>query len=66
MSGDYVHILGLILAPIGTWALVSLAFSIKWLIHKHMKDGWLKNQLLKERYNSGASETHRKSFSQYK
>jgi hypothetical protein len=66
MTGDSVHILGLILAPFGTWALISLAFSIKWLIHKRMKDGWLKTQLLKERYESGASKTHRKAFSKYK
>lgn len=66
MSGNTIHALGMMLAPLGTWAIIAFAFSIKWFIHKHMKDGWLKNQILKERFYSSASESHRKSFSKYK
>lgn len=51
---------GYALAPFGVVGFVWLGAQIKVLILRHMKNGWLKDQLLRERWHSAASDTHRR------
>lgn len=51
---------GYALAPFGVVGFVWLGAQIKLLIVRHMKNGWLKDQLLRERWHSAASDTHRR------
>ena len=51
---------GYALSPFGVVGIVWLGAQIKLLILRHMKNGWLKDQLLRERWHSSASETHRR------
>ena len=51
---------GYALSPFGIVGIVWLGTQIKLLILRHMKNGWLKDQLLRERWHSSASETHRR------
>ena len=52
--------IALILQPLGVIFLIWLASVIKIFIMKKMKNGWLKDQLLRERWNSSASKSHRR------
>jgi hypothetical protein len=54
------NLLGIALAPLMTAFLVYIGVKIKVLILTKMKDGWLKDQLLRERWNSNASQSHRR------
>jgi hypothetical protein len=56
------NLLGMALAPLVTVAIVYLGVKIKQVISNKMRDGWLKEQLLRERWNSSASESHRRIF----
>ena len=51
---------GYALSPFGVVGIVWLGTQIKLLILRHMKNGWLKDQLLRERWHSSARETHRR------
>ena len=57
---NWIHFLGMALAPLGLVCLIWLASVIKILIIKHMKNGWLKNQLLRQRWESASSNSHRR------
>ena len=52
--------IGFALAPLGTIALIWTASVIKLYIIRHMSNGWLKDNLLRERWNSAASNSHRR------
>jgi hypothetical protein len=52
--------IALILQPLAVVFLVWVCVKIKVFIIKHMKNGWLKDQLLRERWNSSASNSHRR------
>lgn len=54
------NLLGIALAPLGAVAIIWLASVIKIQIMRHMKNGWLKDQLLRERWHSSASDSHRR------
>lgn len=56
----WVNFLGIALAPLGTVFIIWVASIIKLYIIRHMKNGWLKDQLLRERWHSSASESHRR------
>lgn len=53
-----LSLLGMLLAPIVTFLIVLLSFYIKVFISIHMEDGWLKTQLLRERWQSAASKSN--------
>lgn len=54
-------LLATVLKPFGALLIFGgIAFPIRWAIHKYMKDGWLKKQLLAERFKSTISASHRK------
>lgn len=58
---DYLWALGLILKPLGVLVIfVWFGGGIKWLIVRFMPECWFKRQLLKERWESAASESHRR------
>jgi len=57
---DIASLLGMVFAPFVTVGIVFAAYCIKYLIVHKMKNGWLKDQLLRERWNSAASESHRR------
>lgn len=57
---EWCTYVGYALSPFGVVGIVWLGTQIKLLILRHMKNGWLKDQLLRERWHSSASETHRR------
>ncbi len=52
--------IALIVQPLAVVLLIWLCVKIKVVIIKNMKNGWLKDQLLRERWNSAASKSHRR------
>lgn len=52
--------LALILQPLGVVFLIWLGSAIKIYIMRNMNNGWLKDQLLRERWESSASKSHRR------
>ena len=54
------NLLGMVLAPLGVVFLVWLSSIIKLLIIRYMRNGWVKDQLLRERWRSSASDSHRR------
>lgn len=52
--------IALILQPLAVVCLIWIAAKIKYYIFNNMKNGWLKDQLLRERWNSSASKSHRR------
>ncbi len=56
---------GVLLAPLGSLILFGgIALGIKWLIATYMPDGWLKREILKERFPSKYSESNRRILEQ--
>ena len=54
---NWYKIISIVLAPLGTVLLIWIASCIKIFIINHMKNGWLKDNLLRERFRSNASES---------
>jgi hypothetical protein len=50
--------LALILQPLAVVCLIWIAAKIKSYIYNNMQNGWLKDQLLRERWHSSASKSH--------
>lgn len=58
-------VLGAFFAPLTAFIIFGcIAFPIKWLIATYMKDGWLKDQILRERFESKCSESTRRVLEQ--
>jgi len=57
---DWWDVLGYAAAPLGAASIVWLGVKIKLLILNYMPNGWIKDQLLRERWHSAASESHRR------
>lgn len=57
---SWTTLVGIALAPLGTVCIIWLASVIKLYIIRNMKNGWLKDNLLRERWNSSASDSHRR------
>ncbi len=56
----YHLIVVLILYPFAQAGLIWLAAMIKSVIIRNMKNGWLKDNLLRERWQSSSSNSHRR------
>ena len=57
--------LGVFFAPFAAFLIFGcIAFPIKWLIATYMKDGWLKEQILRERFKSKCSGNTRRVLEQ--
>jgi len=57
---NWTTLVGIALAPLGTVFLIWVASIIKLWIIRNIKNGWLKDQLLRERWHSSASDSHRR------
>ena len=56
---------GVLLAPVGALIIFGgIALPIKWAVATLMKDGWLKRQILVERFESKCSESNRRVLKQ--
>lgn len=65
MTGMESWQIGALLAPVGALVIFGvIALSIKWLIASYMPDGWLKTQLLRERWHSKCSRANRRVLEQ--
>ena len=53
-------IIAICIYPFALICLIWLISCLKLFIIRHMKDGWLKDQLLRERWRSSSSESHRR------
>lgn len=56
--------IGLLAAPVGALVFGGIALSAKWLIATYMPDGWLQDQLLRERWKSKCSRSNRRVLEQ--
>lgn len=55
-----IQIISLMLYPLAMICTIWFISKIKSFIIRNMKDGWLKDQLLRERWHSISSESHRR------
>lgn len=52
--------IAIVIQPLAVVGLIWLTTKLKLYIFNNMKNGWLKDQLLRERWNSAASQSHRR------
>lgn len=52
--------IAIVIQPLAVVGLIWLTTKLKLYIFNNMKNGWLKDQLLRERWNSSASQSHRR------
>ena len=54
------QLIALAIYPFALICLLWVISCIKLFIIRHMKDGWLKDNLLRERWHSSSSDSHRR------
>lgn len=54
------QLMAIAIYPFALICMIWVISCIKLFIIRHMQDGWLKDQLLRERWHSSTSESHRR------